>query len=452
MRDSGRPSEKVTAAVLDRFRAAARRMPAYRALLREHAVDPRTIKDLAAFSRDAPLTDKASWFTRPLADLCVGGRLDRAAAIYTSSGFSGVFSFGAESAAQAAQLRRRVDALLDFYFEAKSRRTLLINALPPGVDVPSAVATVVETGGRADVVIAAMLRIAPAYEQVVLLGEHPLLKTILERGAAAGVRWPRHRVNIVTGAEVIPENFRAYAGRLLGHSNSGPGGSFLISFGVSEVSLSLGQETAWTRQLRQLAHRDVKVRTALFGDTPFTPTLVQFDPAAHYMESPLIDGRPRLVVTTLDHPRFVPLIRYATGDWAEVFSGAELRRRLALAGQRTYPGPRLSWPVLAVWGRGGCVRHGGAAVYPEQVKEAIYSEPHVAAALTGNFRLAQRRSGRATAHFQLQQGVLLSRALAHDLQAAIARWVHPALPVTLKTFHAFDALYPHADFQKFHYL
>ncbi|HUT57277.1 MAG TPA: hypothetical protein VNA25_05320, partial [Phycisphaerae bacterium] len=114
--------------LLGTFRAAAARVPAYRDLLRAGGVVPEAILSLAEFTDRVPILDKDDLFrNRPVRDLCIGGSLAEAAAFYSSSGASGVFSCGAESRAQVRAAALGVESLLQSYFRALERKTLLVN-------------------------------------------------------------------------------------------------------------------------------------------------------------------------------------------------------------------------------------------------------------------------------------------------------------------------------------
>ena len=65
------------AMALTLFRDVAAHVPAYRAFLAEHAIDPNSIQSISDFVR-LPLITKANYLRRcPLPDLCRDGRLER---------------------------------------------------------------------------------------------------------------------------------------------------------------------------------------------------------------------------------------------------------------------------------------------------------------------------------------------------------------------------------------
>ena len=84
--------------LLRAFHRAAEKVPAYRKLLSERGVDPRKITTVEEFKDKVPFIDKERVFLKnELRDICVGGNLDDICSFYSSSGHSGVFSFGAET-------------------------------------------------------------------------------------------------------------------------------------------------------------------------------------------------------------------------------------------------------------------------------------------------------------------------------------------------------------------
>ena len=81
------------AMALTLFRDVAAHVPAYRAFLAEHAIDPNSIQSISDFVR-LPLITKANYLRRyPLPDLCRDGRLERCDMVAVSSGSTGEPTF-----------------------------------------------------------------------------------------------------------------------------------------------------------------------------------------------------------------------------------------------------------------------------------------------------------------------------------------------------------------------
>ena len=431
---------------------AVAHVPAYRDALDRLGVRPEQIRGVRDFQTHVPVIDKASWFgAHDVRALCRGASLDDAVGAYTSSGYSGTFSFGLETASDAARIVQRVDAMLAVFFGADQRRTLLVNALPMGVRVPSSLVAVADTGLRADAVHSVIRKLGPEFAQTILIGEHPFLKRVLEEGADAGIDWKSRVVHMVTGAEVMPENFRAYAGGILGHDETRPDRGYIVmSLGISEVGLSIGQETPLCQRIRRLAHGEARLRQALFGEAPFCGTVVRYSPEDYFIETPIQNGRPSLIITTLDHARKVPLVRYATGDWARACPAAEMRDILEASGHDVEP-EGLDWPFLLMWGRGRSIVINGTPVFPEQIKEAMYADPAVAAATTANFRMEAQRQ-RLAVRFQLRPRVLPSADLHGRFEQALAAWTPVRCDVKLIAYHDFREGMELSYQRKFEYL
>lgn len=407
-------------AALNIFRLAAARVPAYRHHLKKNGVAPNQVRRIEDFASRVPILDKANYFAaHDLPSLCVNGSLVGVAAAYTSSGFSKAFSWGVETAADGNALRLNIDILLETHFAAARRTTLLINALPMGVKVPAGLPIVLDTGPRADACLAAVKTIGPHVQQIVLVGEHPFLKRMVEEGAAdRDVAWKKRRVFVVTGGEWVACNFAKYLGKLLGHDpREESRGHVMVNLGVSEIGLSVGIETPDARRVRRLIHSDAALHRSLLGDTPFVPIITQYLPHRYYIETPEgEDGLPRLIVTTLDTGRRLPLVRYTTGDWARVLSHAEVSAAMKRAGHAP---PQSPLPFIAMWGRGRSLRAGGAGVFPEQVKEAIYADATLARATTGDFRM-KTAGGRLSLRVQLSPGTKASASLTQRFESRIA--------------------------------
>jgi phenylacetate-CoA ligase len=427
------------AQVLNSFQNAARRVPAYRDLLAKHGLRPDVVDSLVAFTRSVPVLDKQALFAAyALPQLCLDGTLGNPSLIYTSSGFSGVYSFGVENVGDEKKTARRIDGALDFFFSISKFKTLLINALPAGVRVPSAGTTLFDTGPRADAVLAGITKVGCCFDQIIIVAEHPLIKKIAEEGAASGIQWDDYKIIFISGGEIIPESFRRYISDLTAPQHKLDGGSQLvISLGISEIGLSMGQETEVCRKLRQLAHQNEAFGLDLFGDLPYLPSLVQWSSADYYLETPVGErGLAELVVTTLDPDRQIPLIRYKSGDLARIIDPREINaalKRHALNGSVLEAAP----PILAFWGRGRAIRIQAQDIYPEQIKELIYRDADIAGSLTGCFRLSAH-AGQLIVEFQLKRFAQGSSALKQRLERLIAEVVLVETDVRLMEFQRLD--------------
>lgn len=444
--------DAATRKVVPAFQRAARRVPAYRELLHRHGLDPATIRDLADFQQEVPVLDKQSVFeNHELHDLCLDGHVDDVALFFSSSGATRRFSYGVETYADAGRAALQLEFFLQEYFNALDCRTLLVNCLPMGVKLHTRTLPLVESSVRADVIWALLNKLRRDFDQVILIGEHPFLKTVIEEGAENGVPWQEMRVHVVTGAEYVAEGFRSYVGGYLGLDFEDPaGGMLLVNFGLSELSVSICRECPETIRLRRKASDDPVLRRVLYGcETPVAPNIMQYNPGEVFLETvPGPDAeRANLVVTTLDSCRKLPLIRYNTGDVAELLSYQDLKSRLAAAGCEELL-PTVKLPFIIPWGKcSRTVLSAEQSVGVEQIKEALYQAPEVARSLTGNFRLVKEGEGTGRLMLQLRAGREWNAGLAEALKQSLAAWQVPEVVLDVLPYREFPYGMAH-DFER----
>jgi hypothetical protein len=144
------------------------------------------------------------------------------------------------------------------------------------------------------------------------------------------------------------------------------------------------------------------------------------------------------------------LIRYAPGDQGRLIHlPPELRPVLEAHG--------LPWnllravPIVAIHGRGQHAAAGGAAVYPEAVKEGIYHDPALAELTTANFRLVSGATA-VTIRIQLSPGVTPSPAVEDRFRAAITHYVSAPYAVVCEAYEGFGSGMALDYERKFQYL
>jgi len=422
---------------LEAFHRAAARVPAYRILLAEAGIDPEAIVDIDDF-RTLPVIEKRNTFQRfPIEELCLDGVLGRPASVLTSSGHSGVFAFGVTDAEIAPAVAEGIDELLDVLYRARSRPTLLVNALPMGVKIPTRICTLAETSVRPDMVVGLVRAFAHNYAQIVLVGETAFIKHIVEMGARGGIDWKSLLIHVVVGEEPLAENARSYLETLLGIDPADTeSGSVISSMGVAELGLNLFFETPPQRNLiplRRLLHGNASLRRVLLGtDTTWVPSLFTFDPNRILVE---FDENEKLVITTLESHLRIPLIRYRTGDSGSFLSVPyDIRPDLETAG--------FNWavlhhfPIVSIRGRGECAYSGSFPVYPEAVKEGIYHELSLVPFTTANFRVISDPK-KAHIRVQLSETISPTALLNERFRNAIEIYVGHPVNVTCESYEDF---------------
>ena len=429
------------ALTLEAFRRVARTVPAYAQALGAANVDPRTVDSIAAFVASAPLLDKHNTFgAHPIAALCVDGNLDGLRSLLTSSGHSGVFSFGVNTRENVLRSARSIDTVLQYLFNVDERRTLFINCLPMGVKVHTNATVLAETSVRADMVYAVVKKFAAEFDQIVMVGEGSFIKKIVEDGAELhGIDWHTLTTHVVTGEEGIAENYRTYLAGLLGISDiDNPADKLIMSsMGVAELDVNIFHETREAVRIRRLAHKDPALRRSLFGDQArCCPMFFVRYPSRCFVET--IDvgaGHEELVISMLSPEMKLPLLRYRAGDFGRLLSYAQVVTTLGAHGFDVVPDLKL--PFLAVYGRGQALAHNGGQIFPEAIKEALYAHHDLAASVTGNLRLWDD-NGVARLDLQLREGYTSVPAAGDRLMSAIGEYSN-TLPDVI-------AFHPHAAF------
>jgi phenylacetate-CoA ligase len=436
--------------VLKAFHRAAKTVPAYAMILRQHGLDPDRVRTVEDFKSKVPIVDKETIFAaNELRDLCAGGTLDDVALFYSSSGHSGVFSFGVETRGQARQTALGLEFALQDVFHVMDRRTLLVNCMSMGVKVHTRTIPLAETSVRPDVIWALVKKLRNDFEQFLFAGEQLFLKKVFEEGAEQGVPWREIVVHAITGAEYVAENYRSYLASLLGIDFDRPErGVIGVNFGLSELSLSILSENLQTLRLRRLACGDPEFRRALYGrETTICPNIMQYYPHQTYLETvPGPDGESQLVVSMLDPSLRIPLIRYNTRDCVELVNYGTLAEVVRAAGHAHLLPPRRL-PFGVVWGkRQHLTTEEGHSIGAEHVKEAIYADFGIAASLTGNFRL-QRVGDQIALLLQMRNGIPPTEKVCQTVAARLREFTHVAPAVQAIAYGQFPYGLDH-DFER----
>jgi phenylacetate-CoA ligase len=423
----------VEASVLDAYARVVATMPWYRTLLAEQGVAPETVRDIDGFRRHCPILTKQNTFERfPIAALAATTPVPSLAAVLTSSGHGGRFSFGLTTRAQEQSAAEDIDAALDAAFGVRARPTLAINCLPMGVTFASRCMTVATTSVREDMAVALVETFGSAYEQVLLVADPLFLKRLTDHARQRGLDWSRYRLQVVVGEEVFGEHFRAYMSTRLGLGRPSQPDTFLMSsFGVGELGLHLCHETRATVALRRLACHHPTFARALLGPSASTsgvPMIFTYLPSRTFMEIDAADadGYGRLTVSMLDPSLPIPLLRYQPGDIARRLDVSDVHALLEAHGLELPED--LPAPLIALRGRAREVLPNGATV--SLYKDALYADPLVAEGLTGAMRLVfegteaimhvQQTPAEQTPAEQTTARQLAESAAARDVAARLA--------------------------------
>jgi phenylacetate-CoA ligase len=420
--------------LLKAFQRTASRVPAYKDILQKAGCRPERITSLEAFTEMVPLITKEDVFPKySIQDVCLDGSIGPIRSAMSSSGFSGIYSFGINTEKNHRNAVKAIDTALDYLFSISKKKTLFVNSLPMGVRVPTSL-PVADTSVRWDMALAIFKKFSPGFEQMIILSDPHFLKKILEDGAEQGVDWKRENVHIITGEDWVPETFRSYLGSILGTDwERMDRGLIGGTMGVAELDLNLFHESRDTIRIQRAALADKRLRYALYGEgCDVQPTLFHYYPHRTYLEVVESgDGSPELVVSMLSDALLIPLIRYNVKDVARIYPYNELKTILQDCGYG-HLCPELKLPLLSVGGRKSrALIAGNTTIAPEAVKQGIYADFTVAAATTGYFRLSIK-DGAFLIEIQLKRGVANSPEREAAFRKAIA--AHITAPFSLQIF------------------
>jgi len=414
------------------FRQYASSVPAYTKLLKEKGVNPESITSVDAFKRLLPIIDKYDTFIKyedRISNLCVDGKLGDIVSVLSSSGYSGRFSYGLISRAEDKAGRNMLDLYLDQRFQIEKRRTLLINCLPMGVKVASERTVVGDVSVRPDMAIALVRSFGKDFDQIIMIGENTFMKCTLELGLEKGIVWSDYNVRIIVGEESFPETYRTYMASLI--SKDVDWADEIIvgsSMGISEIGLSVFQESIDTIRTRRKLDAQPELRKKYFGDISFTPMIFNYIPMVVYVEEQKKEGDefPEFIFTPLSLKRRLPLIRYNSHDKGmHIEPGEDLKKDIT-----------TNLPMVAIFGRGDHIVVAGTRIYTEGVKEMLYGDIAFASKVTGNFLLPPGTHAQkpVSLRLQMKKGIAASPAIKREAEDLIARHYGDLLRTELVEF------------------
>jgi phenylacetate-CoA ligase len=385
------------------FQSVAQAVPAYRAFLDEHGIDPTSIQTFEDF-QNLPLTDKQNYLSHhSLAELCRGGSLKNCDMLAVSSGSTGQPTVWPRSINDEFAIARRFEQAFYDSFRADERRTLAIVCFALGTWVGGMYTasccrhlaargypvTVVTPGNNAAEILRVVQRLGADFDQIVLLGYPPFLKDVVDTGLANGVDWARYRPKLVMAGEVFSEEWRTLVGQRLGSTE--PCFDSASLYGTADAGV-LGNETPLSVSIRRYLAEHPDAARELFGESRL-PTLVQYDPRTRFFEV-------RAGTLLFSGDNGVPLVRYHIADSGGLIGYPEM---LAFLERHDFdPLPELRrasdrgvrpLPFAYVLGRADfTISYFGANVYPENVTVGLEQAP-IDGWVTGKFVMQAREDG-----------------------------------------------------------
>jgi phenylacetate-CoA ligase len=398
--------------------AAYATVPAYRDFLDEHVA---TVRMLATL--DVPPMDKERYVRRyTLDDRVVGGRLPtRGVAIDESSG-----STGTPYNWVRTEQERRTSHVFISHFARYCFGTdplVAINAFSmgawaTGINMGVALernAIVKSTGPDLEKILGT-LELLGKERRYLLCGYPPFLKHLIDVADERGFPLPDYRLMALVGGEGMSEGLRDYLLPVFTPVYSG--------FGATDLEIGMAGETPLSVAIRRAARHDTALREGLFGGDSRLPMLFQYNPLNHLI-SVTADGE---LLFTIARPGVLsPRIAYNLHDEGGVATFGDVEARFAAAGRRfdelvakTRRIP-IRLPFLWVYGRkDSTVSVMGANIYPEDLEQALYDEPELAAR-TSSFCLGLDESADATVRpaFSFEVRGEFTRGLEEEFAARV---------------------------------
>ncbi len=368
------------------LRRASESVPAYGAMLQKAGIGPGDILEAGDFAR-LPLLTKENYVRRfPLEALVEGGDLAACDFFAVSSGSTGEPTLWPRGLHHELAIAQRFEQVFRDGFQARHRKTLAVVCFALGSWVGGMYTTsclrwlaakgypllIVTPGNKIDEILRVTRRLAPDFEQTVLLGYPPFLKEVVDAGRAEGLAWERHNIRLVTAGEVFSEAWRDLVLERLGQTEVL--NSIASLYGTADAGV-LGNETPLSVAIRRFVAERPDLARSLFGEERL-PTLCQYDPTSRYFET--VEGdNGRTLAFSGDNG--APLLRYHIADHGGIIGFERMRALLAehsfdpqtALTQAGLP-PARHLPFVYVFGRANfAVSFFGANIFPETISLAL---------------------------------------------------------------------------------
>lgn len=368
------------------FQIAASSVSFYQRLLKEKGIKVNQINSIKDFKR-LPILEKNIFQDNEIIDLIENRNLGHAKSILTSSGYSGIFSFGVNSDKNLANTGRLIDLGLDYVFEVGKKKTLLINCLPMGVKVYSNECVIADVSVREDMALALVKKFHPYFKQIIIIGEAFFLKFLVEEGLKKGIDWKHLPISLIAGEDSFPESYRTYMAEMMGIDLEKKSPRFIgSSLGIAELDLNLFYETRDTIMIRRYAQNNSEFRKALLEeDLEVCPMFFVYYPHRVYLEK---NEAGELIFTMLSPYLEIPLVRYNSKDGGKIISYNQLKEVLKNFHKEDLL-PKLKLPLVVVKARAKAKVDN---VSGDKIRDIIFSNPQIVRELTGFFKIKPNKT------------------------------------------------------------
>ena len=372
------------------FQTASKKSQAYGDFLKKNKIKPESIKTIKDFEK-LPIINKKNYIQKYALDkLVLEHDLSSKYTIEKSSGHSGGSYFWPRIAEEDKLFPKYIEYSFVQFYGIDKKRTLVIltlalgtwtsgekmaEALRMAAKKPGYKMTVITPGTNLEEVIEIVKNLSHLYEQTIIVGYPPFIKSIIDEGIAQRIDWKKLNTKLGLGGEGYSETWREHMANKIGLPKKDLLG-ISGGYGAADVGMSVGREYPISVLIRKWANKDKTLAKDLFGDHSVMPSLLQFSPNTFYIES---DKNGELLFTV---KAGIPLVRYNIHDKGKVITFDQMLKILKKHGYDPYKqlktygyqkGDIWRLPFFYVFGRSdGTISIGGANIYPENIEAAMY--------------------------------------------------------------------------------
>ena len=373
--------------MLELFHKAATEVPAYKAFLEKREIDHAKIKTFADFQK-VPFIFKKNYLRRyPLQDLEWKGTLNRPHVFTSTSGSTGdPFYFS-----RSEELDWQYSLMHELFFNNgdTKKSTLVLVGFGMGVWIGGTITykayemlglrrghpiSVLPTGINKVEIFKALKKLAPKFDQTILIGYAPFIKDLIDEAPEWGVDMKKLNIRMTFAAEAFTETFRSYLAKKVAMKNVCL--DTMNIYGTADIG-AVAFETPLSILMRRIAVKKPELFKDIFTNTQKTPTLAQYMP--DYINIEYVNDE-----ILLTGNNTMPLVRYAIGDQGGVYTydqlvakfekhGVDLAKEIKDAGIQ---GGVAQLPFVYVYERNDMsTTLYGLQIYPETVREVLIKSP-----------------------------------------------------------------------------
>lgn len=414
--------------MLEWFRAAAKRVPAYRDFLKKNGINAVKVKTIGDFQKVPPVSKKNYLNKYELCELCWDGVLEKPFVYTATSGSTGEPVYFVRGQRLDWQYSVILERFLRARMGERDGATLVIVCFGMGLWIGGVITykgfelaaqrnnfpvSVITPGLNKKEIFNALKKLSPKYKYTVLAGYPPFIKDIIDEAPLKKINVGKLNLRLLFAAEAITEGFRDYVVEN-GKIRDGYRDTMSI-YGSADIG-AMAEESAAGILIRRLTNENRGLFNDIFSLINKTPTLAQYNPLFINFEER--DGE---LLLTGDSA--IPLIRYAIGDNGGVFSFGEAEEKLGKYGisfrgeiVRAKVGDMVAeLPFVFVYERKDMsTTFYGLLIYPEWIRGALLEKP-ISEYLTGKFTLVtkydKRRDQYLELNLELKEGKSTSEGL-----------------------------------------